>query len=176
MAKPKLLQFILLLSTLYLPACLVSADQQLDYMVIGGGTKKGNKIMVRDIIFDDKWGVPMGIMACCWGKGSKSAGVHRVKAPKKLNVLWYDFAPEQAFTAQLQLSDKLYHYATNLPPYYIASTGEKVENKGPYLIIAFGETGEVVVWISNANTEKNTTGRIMYEIGRAQATVIKDSR
>ncbi|WP_258872732.1 hypothetical protein [Thalassotalea euphylliae] len=40
----------------------------------------------------------------------------------------------------------------------------------PYLIVGFGEQGEVTVWISNARSEGNRKGRILVELGSGQAT------
>ena len=145
----------------------------IDYMLVGTGTHRDNKIYAGIIRFDEKWSAATGVMTCCWEWATGTQSVYNVTPPKHLYVKWYDYDPGIYYEANVTLSEDLYEYATNLPPFRWVSSNEIQKNVRPYLIIGFGERGEVVVWISNATDERNIEGRVLYEVGRAQATIVQ---
>ena len=155
--------------TLSLTGCI----RTIDYMVVGAGTPEGNSIFVSSILFDNTWGTPVGIVGCCWTWGPKSSGVYNKPAPKSVYVQWYDYDPETRYEATVQLSDELYHFAKDLPTFHWVAQNEEETKIYPYLILGFGETGEVVVWVSNAPHDGNISGRVLHEVGRAQAKVLE---
>ncbi|MFV1985230.1 MAG: hypothetical protein ACC657_16905, partial [Thiohalomonadales bacterium] len=55
----------------------------------------------------------------------------------------------------------------NLPGYTVISSQKK--RNGMYLIIGMGENGESVIWLSNAKSATNKTGRVLYVVGKAKA-------
>jgi len=142
----------------------------IDYMVVGTGNHRDNKVHDGIIEFDNKWSAVGGIMTCCWEWATGTQSVYDIPPPKSVYVKWLDYDPRVYYEATVMLSDKLYDLATNLPPYY--REGETV-NSHPYLIIGFGENGEVVVWISNSTRDGNIKGRVLHEVGRGQATIIQ---
>lgn len=152
---------------------LTGCANKIGYMVVGTGTPKGNEIFVTNIIFDDSWSTIGGSMSCCWRWSTGGHGVHDRKAPKSVYVQWKDYEPEMYYEATIELSDKLYDYTTDLPTFHWIAQDEEELNIRPYLIIGFGETGEVVVWISNTSNDRNKKGRVLHEIGRGQATQVK---
>ena len=162
---------LLILSTLLLS--LMGCMKTIDYMVVGTGTHQGNKVHAGIIEFDGKWSAIGGIMTCCWEWGGGTQSIYDIPAPKSVYVKWYDYEPKRYFEATVALSDELYELATNLPTYRWISSNKEQTNIRPYLIIGFGENGEVVVWISNATDERNIEGRVLHEVGRAQATVVE---
>ena len=88
-------------------------------------------------------------------------------------VKWYDYDPGIFYEATVSLSDDLYELTTNLTSYRWIYQNEEETEFDPHLIIGFGETGEVVVWISNAPHNDNIEGRVLHEVGRGQATIVE---
>jgi len=167
----KVLKISLLISFLFLNiSCSVKANSKkiIPELVVGTGTDRDNKSWVFEFKFDDDWHSSKGIMSCCWGRGGGQTH-DNVVAPKKLNVSWFDFEPERNFRAEITLSDRLYGYTQNLPPYYLVGQKREVTDITPKLIVGLGSSGEVVVWISNSSYSRNKTGRVMHEVGRGQA-------
>ena len=163
------LRFILLVCfSLLVSAC----SESIDYMVIGTGTPEGNEIAISPLIFDNSWQAMGGAPTCCWGWATGGHGVHGRPAPKSVDVQWYDYDQKIRYGGTMQLSDKLYDYATDLPDFRWIVQNEKQKNTRPYLIFGFGEHGEVVAWISNAASDQNIEGRVMHEVGRIQAEVL----
>ena len=159
----------LMLLTLSLTGCM----RTIDYMVVGTGTHEGNEIFVTKMTFDDEWSAIGGSMSCCWEWATGTQSVYNRSAPKSVYVQWYDYDPETGYEATVQLSNELYHFAKDLPTFHWVAQNEEQTKIHPYLILGFGETGEVVVWISNSATDRNKTGRVLHEVGRAQAKVLE---
>jgi hypothetical protein len=164
------IRFILLVCfSLLLTAC----SETIDYMVIGSGTPKGNEIAISDISFDNNsWGAIGGITSCCWGYATGRNGARNKPAPKTAYLEWYDYDQKIRYGGTMQLSDKLYDYATDLPNYRVIHSGRVERNPHPYFIFGFGEHGEVVAWISNSARGGHIEGRVMHEVGRIQAEVL----
>jgi hypothetical protein len=164
----------MLLLCLQLTACantLLSSNKIIPYMSVGSGTPKGNDIWITEFVFDDNWTAPKGAGSCCWGKASGTQGIFNRPAPKRFKITWFDYLPERHFQAEVTLSDELYDYTLNLPNYFYVVQKEETDIE-PILIVGLGKEGEVVVWISNAAGSRNISGRVMHEVGRAQATCI----
>ncbi|WP_396587068.1 DUF2931 family protein [Bermanella sp. R86510] len=161
------------LKQLFLSALLLNllgCATTIDYMVVGTGTHRDNKVHAGIIEFDNKWTAIGGIMTCCWEWATGTQGIYDTPPPKSVYVKWYDYEPGIYYEATLSLSENLYELATNIPPYH---RGVEEVKSHPYLIIGFGENGEVVVWISNSARDGNKTGRVLHEVGRAQAKVVE---
>jgi hypothetical protein len=162
---------LLILSTLLLS--LMGCMKTIDYMVVGTGTHQGNKVHAGIIEFDGKWSAIGGIMTCCWEWGGGTQSIYDIPAPKSVYVKWYDYEPKRYFEATVALSDELYELATNLPTFEVIHNKRVEEHPDPYLIIGFGENGEVVVWISNSARDGHIKGRVLHEVGHAQAKVVE---
>ncbi|WP_258872734.1 DUF2931 domain-containing protein [Thalassotalea euphylliae] len=160
---------ISLLMVLPLIAC--TANQPIKYMVIGSSTVKGNELMVRPLVFDDSWRKPVGNLGCCWQEAGALSGAWGKYFPKKVAVQWHDESQSRLYSTEVKIDhvrgEKI---ARNLPTYTIVSLDEIKKNVKPYLIVGFGEQGEVTVWISNAPSEMNISGRILVALGSGQAT------
>jgi hypothetical protein len=155
---------------------LTACSDTIDYMVIGGGTHEGNEIAVREISFDNSsWGIVGGIKSCCYGQAKGMNGVYGRLAPKSVYIEWYDFDQDVRYAGTMQLSDKLYNYATDLPNFKVIHSGRVERDPDPHLIFGFGEHGEVVAWISNSARGGHIEGRVMHEVGRIQAEVLSPS-
>jgi len=168
----KALKFLLLLSFLLLNiSCSVkdNTKNMIPELIVGTGTDKGNEVQLIEFNFDNKWNSAKGNMSCCWGRRGGSQNHSNVIAPKKLKISWFDFEPERIFRAEISLSDDLFKYTQDLPSYYWVHQQEIETDISPNLAVSVGSSGEVVVWISNAATSRNKTGRVMYEVGRGQA-------
>ena len=159
----------LILLTLSLAGCM----RTIDYMVVGVGTPKGNEIFITNITFDDEWSAIGGTVSCCWSWAGGLHGVYNRSAPKSVYVQWYDYDPETRYEATIPLSNELYDLATDLPVYQVIHNKRIESNIHPYLILGFSETEEVVVWVSNAPHDENISGRVLHEVGRAQAKVLE---
>jgi len=167
------LRFILLV---YFSLLVSACSDTIDYMVVGSGTPRGNEIAISDISFDNNsWGAIGGITSCCWGYATGRNGARNKPAPKTAYLEWYDYDQKIRYGGTMQLSDKLYDYATDLPNYRVIHSGRVERDPHPYFIFGFGENGEVVAWISNAATDRNKEGRVMHEVGRIQAEVLSPS-
>jgi len=164
------LKFILLVCfSLLVSAC----SETIDYMVVGAGTLDHKEIAVHEISFDNKsWSIIAGTKSCCYGQAKGMNGVYDRPAPKSAYVQWYDYDQKVRYGGTMQLSEKLYDYATDLPDFRWIVQNEKQKNTRPYLIFGFGEHGEVVAWISNAASDQNIEGRVMHEVGRIQAEIL----
>jgi len=163
------IRFILLVCfSLLVSAC----SDTIDYMVLGAGTPKGNEIAISHIEFDQQWGAVIGIVGCCKREALALSGTHDRPSPKSAYVEWYDYDQKIRYGGTMQLSEKLYDYATDLPDFRWITQNEKQKNTRPYLIFGFGEHGEVVAWISNAASDQNIEGRVMHEVGRIQAEIL----
>ena len=152
---------------------LMGCATTIDYMVVGKATPRGNEVQVGIIEFDNKWSAMGGNLTCCWGWAGGLHGIYDMPPPKSVYVKWYDYAPGIYYEATVPLSEDFYDIATDLPSFFWLDPLEEETNIRPYLIIGFGETGEVVVWISNAGRDGNKTGRVLHEVGRAQAKVVE---
>jgi len=164
------------LKQLFLSALLLNllgCATTIDYMVVGTGTHRDNKVHAGIIEFDNKWTAMGGIMTCCWEWATGGHGVYGVSPPKSVYVKWYDYEPGIYYEATLSLSEELYELATDLPGYVVIHNKRVEENPDPHLIIGFGENGEVVVWISNSASDGHIKGRVLHEVGRAQAKVVE---
>jgi len=139
-------------------------------MVVGSGTIEGNEIAVGNITFDDSYSVPGGgIKSCCWQRAGGTSGIRNVSFPKKVSVYWSDLSQRRIYFNDVELDHALgAKLAGNLPIITIESSGIKPRVK-PYIILGFGEQGEVKVWLSNAPHGDNISGRVLHEIGSAQA-------
>ena len=153
--------------TLFVMGC--SSIGKIDYMVAGGATQKGNEIWVQSITFDNSWGIPMGSLGCCWQSAGKTSGVYDQKFPEKVAVEWLDKSENRIYFGEVAIDKNGYKLAKNLPAYTWVSTGEVEENIRPYLIVGMGESGEIKVWLSNARSDRNRTGRVLHELGSGQA-------
>jgi len=163
------LRFILLVCfSLLVSAC----SESIDYMVIGTGTPEGNEIAISPLIFDNSWQAMGGAPTCCWGWATGGHGVHGRPAPKSAYVQWYDYDQKVRYGGTMQLSEKLYDYATDLPNFKVIHSGRVERDPAPHLIFGFGEHGEVVAWISNSARGGHIEGRVMHEVGRIQAEVL----
>jgi len=166
------IRFILLVCfSLLVSAC----SDTIDYMVLGAGTPKGNEIAISHIEFDQQWNSTIGILGCCYGHASKMHGIYGRQAPKSAYIEWYDYDQKIRYGGTMQLSDKLYDYATDLPNFKVIHSGRVERNPDPHLIFGFGEHGEVVAWVSNSARGGHIEGRVMHEVGRIQAEVLSPS-
>ena len=160
----------LLLTSLFavlLDGCATTGE--IDYMVVSGSTDEGNNIFVTLIKFDDKWDVPAGTMSCCRATAGAMVGVYDQKFPEKVAVEWLDKSESRIYYGELAINKNGYKLAKNLPAYAWISTGEVEENIRPYLIVGMGDSGEIKVWLSNARSDRNRTGRVLHELGSGQA-------
>ena len=165
----KIRLFILLLCfSLLVSAC----SDTIDYMVVGASTIKGNEIFVSLVEFDQQWAAVIGIVGCCKREALALSGTHNRPSPKSAYVEWYDYDQKIRYGGTMQLSDKLYDYATDLPNYRVIHSGRVERNPHPYFIFGFGEHGEVVAWISNSARGGHIEGRVMHEVGRIQAEIL----
>ncbi|WP_199609911.1 DUF2931 family protein [Flocculibacter collagenilyticus] len=163
------LAFLLLIITSLQSLGCKSSQPVIDYMVVSASTVKGNELMVSQIKFDDQWGMPVGSLACCWQEAGASSGVYDKPFPQKVSVVWSDLDQERIYFTDVKLASNSGQLAINLPNYTWESSG-KVEKKiKPYIIVGFGEHGEVKVWLSNAHSNRNKIGRVLHEIGSGQA-------
>jgi len=164
-----MIRMLLLVLLLGSTACS-STSRNFEKINIGSGTVKGNELMVGPMTFDDSWSKPVGTLGCCWQRAGASSIAHNVPFPKKVSVYWSDLGQRRIYFTDVILdharAEKL---ARNLPSYTWLSDGEVVSQPDPYIILGFGEQGEVKVWLSNASTSRNKSGRVLYEIGSAQA-------
>ena len=167
-----MLQKIRLIILTSLTILLTACSDTIDYMVVGTGTHKGNEIAISPLIFDNSWQAMGGRPTCCWGWATGAHGVYGRPAPYSAQVEWYDYDQKIRYGGTMQLSEKLYDYATDLPNYRVIHSGRVERNPHPYFIFGFGENGEVVAWISNAASDQNIEGRVMHEVGRIQAEVL----
>ncbi|MFK3858851.1 DUF2931 family protein [Pseudoalteromonas rhizosphaerae] len=142
---------------------------EIDYMVVSGSTDEGNDIFVTLIKFDDQWDVPAGTMSCCRATAGAMVGVYDQKFPEKVAVEWLDKSESRIYYGELAINKNGYKLAKNLPAYAWISTGEVEENIRPYLIVGMGDSGEIKVWLSNARSDRNRTGRVLHELGSGQA-------
>ncbi|WP_147302735.1 DUF2931 domain-containing protein [Thalassotalea euphylliae] len=127
--------------------------------------------MIRPLVFDEKWKVPVGSLGCCWKESGAQSGAWDKLFPKKVAVQWHDESQSRLYSAEVKIDHKRgEEIARNLPPYTVISSGRIEKQPKPKLIVGFGENGEVTVWISNASSEMNKTGRILVELGSGQAT------
>jgi len=152
---------------------LMGCATTIDYMVVGTGTHDGNKVHAGIIEFDHKWTAMGGIMTCCWASATGTQSIYDMPPPTSVYVKWYDYDPGIYYEATVPLSEDFYDIATDLPSFFWLDPLEEETEIDPHLIIGFGETGEVVVWISNAGRDGNKTGRVLHEVGRAQAKVVE---
>jgi len=147
-----------------------STSKTLEKIVVGSGTPKGNEIMVGGIEFDDTWSATGGSRHCCWAQAGGTSTKRGVAFPKKVSVYWSDLSQRRIYFTDVMLDQmRGAKLAQKLPSYKWSSDGEIVNDPEPYIILGFGVQGEVKVWLSNAATARNKTGRVLHEIGSAQA-------
>ncbi|WP_199609910.1 DUF2931 family protein [Flocculibacter collagenilyticus] len=161
--------YILLIVTSLLSLGCKSSQPVIDYMVVGKGTPKGNDIMVGKIEFDDKWRAAGGSVSCCWTHAGGTSSLRNIPFPQKVSVVWSDLDQERIYFTDIPLNGNAGQLAINLPSYTWESSGEIETKIKPYIIVGFGENGEVKVWLSNARSERNRVGRVLHEIGSGQA-------
>ena len=152
---------------------LMGCATTIDYIVVGKATPRGNEVQVGIIEFDNKWSAMGGNLTCCWGWAGGLHGIYDMPPPKSVYVKWYDYDPGIYYEATVPLSEDFYDIATDLPTHTWVSSQKTETNIYPYLIIGFGENGEAVVWISNSPHDENIEGRVLHEVGRAQAKVVE---
>ena len=157
---------ILLLVILSGVSC-TAKQNYVDY-IIGFSTHEGNKIWVQEAIFDDSWSTPAGSLGCCWEEPKAASPVRRASLPDKIYIQWLDVKKNLVYKKEVKLQPQYGELALNLPEYTVKSSGRVVQPK-IYLIIGMGKTGEVVVWLSNATSWRNKTGRVLHIIGQGQA-------
>ncbi|BBW90031.1 hypothetical protein PS1M3_01180 [Pseudoalteromonas sp. PS1M3] len=164
----KLIKSLIALAlTLFAVGC--SSTGTIDYMVAGVGTENGNAIWGRSVVFDDEWGIPSGAIECCYAQAGGTVNVYNQKFPEKVAVEWLDKSENRIYYGEVTIDKNGYRLAKNLPAYTWVSTGEVEENIRPYLIVGMGESGEIKVWLSNARSDRNRTGRVLHELGSGQA-------
>ena len=164
----KLIKSLIALAlTLFAVGC--SSTGTIDYMVAGVGTENGNAIWGRSVVFDDEWGIPSGAIECCYAQAGGTVSVYNQKFPEKVAVEWLDKSENRIYYGEVTIDKNGYRLAKNLPAYTWVSTGEVEENIRPYLIVGMGESGEIKVWLSNARSDRNRTGRVLHELGSGQA-------
>ena len=164
----KLIKSLIALAlTLFAVGC--SSTGTIDYMVAGVGTENGNAIWGRSVVFDDEWGSPSGAIECCYAQAGGTVNVYNQKFPEKVAVEWLDKSENRIYYGEVTIDKNGYRLAKNLPAYTWVSTGEVEENIRPYLIVGMGESGEIKVWLSNARSDRNRTGRVLHELGSGQA-------
>ena len=164
----KLIKSLIALAlTLFAVGC--SSTGTIDYMVAGVGTENGNAIWGRSVVFDDEWGIPSGAIECCYAQAGGTVNVYNQKFPEKVAVEWLDKSENRIYFGEVTIDKNGYRLAKNLPAYTWVSTGEVEENIRPYLIVGMGESGEIKVWLSNARSDRNRTGRVLHELGSGQA-------
>ncbi|WP_199609912.1 DUF2931 family protein [Flocculibacter collagenilyticus] len=165
----KRLIYLFLIITSLLSLGCKSSQPVIDYMVVSASTVKGNELMVSQIKFDDQWGMPVGSLACCWQEAGAQSGVYNKPFPQKVSVVWSDLDQERIYFADIPLNGNAGLLAKNLPTFTWRSSSEEEKEIYPYIIVGFGENGEVKVWLSNAHTSRNKIGRVLHEIGSGQA-------
>ncbi|MBB1341816.1 DUF2931 family protein [Pseudoalteromonas sp. SG43-7] len=162
----KLIKSLITLAlTLFVIGC--SSTGTIDYMVAGVGTKNGNAIWGRSIVFDDEWGIPSGAIECCYAQAGGTVSVYDKKFPEKVAVEWLDKSENRIYFGEVAIDKNGYRLAKNLPS-YTAHTGKVFKDVKPYLIVGMGESGEIKVWISNTPSA-GFTGRVLHELGSGQA-------
>ena len=164
----KLIKSLITLAlTLFVIGC--SSTGTIDYMVAGVGTKNGNAIWGRSIVFDDEWGIPSGAIECCYSQAGGTVSVYNQKFPEKVAVEWLDKSENRIYFGEVAIDKNGYRLAKDLPRYTVVSTGRKAKEIIPYLIIGMSETGEIKVWLSNAPSGRNRVDRVLHELGSRQA-------
>jgi len=158
--------FLLLIMLFSIQACN-DKPNVFDSYSVAFETPSGNKIWGRVIRFDDRWSVPLGSMACCWGDAGASSSVFNKPMPKKIYVEWLDESEKRIYKSTIILSEEISRKAKDLPSIRWDIDGKT--SKKLFLIVGFKEQGMVNVWLSNAVSNKNKTGRVKHLIAEAQA-------
>ncbi|KJY85842.1 hypothetical protein CWB89_03530 [Pseudoalteromonas piscicida] len=159
--------YIILLLVILLCSC--SSHSELEKLNIAISAYEKSDLMVK-LIFDDRFSPPAGAIGCCWGNAQKVGVFWGAEIPHKVQAEWWDYKQGRHYRAVFMVQrDKAYKIAGNLPSvtYYTGKTETDVD---PYIIFGFGEKGEVKMWISNSQFASGVKGRILEEIGSAQAT------
>ncbi|WP_021032345.1 hypothetical protein, partial [Pseudoalteromonas citrea] len=140
----------------------------IDYMLVGSGTVHGNEIMVSELKFDDAWGGAPGRLGCCPLSAGKTSSISDVPFPKKLSVTWTDISQNRIYFGEVAIdSKKGTAFTKNMPPYTYGS-GRKNMDPNPYLMVEFGENGEIGVWVASA-AYVSYSDRVITQVGAGQA-------
>ena len=135
---------------------------------VGFSTPSSNEIWVDKVIFDGKWTTPVGTMSCCWESAHVASFINGRPLPKNVFVQWLDKSENVIFKASIKLDSNYEAQAESLPNYTVNHTDKEVEAI-IYIIIGMGPNGMVTVWLSNAVSWRNNTGRVLNVIGQKQA-------
>ena len=163
----KITQLLIICLLISVSACS-STSKNIAKITVGKGTVRGNEIMISQIKFDDQWKAPGGSAECCWQQAGGTMTKRNVPFPKKVSVVWSDLSQRRIYFTDVALDYKKgEEFAQNVPPFYY-HTGEAEMNLHPYIIVGFGENGEVKVWVSNV-AYRDYEGRVIHEIGTGQA-------
>ncbi len=111
--------------------------------------------------------MPSGSISCCWEETGATTTAYNQPMPKEVYVEWIEMKTQLLYKARVKIDPKITKLANNLPGYTVISSQKK--RNGMYLIIGMGKNGESVIWLSNAKSATNKTGRVLYVVGKAKA-------
>ncbi|KAF7774669.1 hypothetical protein PCIT_a4539 [Pseudoalteromonas citrea] len=153
--------------TAQLTGCSVLSGN-IDYMLVGSGTVQGNELWVTKMTFDDRWGMPPGSLGCCPLSAGKRSSISDIPFPKKLSVTWTDISQNRIYFGEVAIdSKKGTAFTKNMPP-YTYNNGEQNMDPNPYLMVEFGENGEIGVWVASA-AYPDYIDRVITQVGAGQA-------
>ena len=143
----KITQLLIICLLISLSACS-STSKNIAKITVGKGTVRGNEIMISQIQFDDQWKAPGGSAECCWQQAGGGMTKRNVPFPKKVSVVWSDLSQRRIYFTDVALDYKKgEEFAHNVPSFTV-HTGRVEMDPDPYLIVGFGENGEVKVWVA----------------------------
>ena len=148
--------------------CAMIDNRPFKVYTVGYSTPEGNDIWIDGAEMDGRWGSPGGGLACCWEMARSLSGVFDRPMPKQVQISWLERSTLTRYRATVTIDENAGKIARNLPGYTYISSGEKSKSDLA-LIIGMAPGGAVTIWISNAMTFTNKTGRVIHVVGQAQA-------
>ena len=160
---------LILLATVTVAGCRA---EEIKSYTVGICTTAGNHIYVERTVFDNEWWAAGGDISGDWQKAVSTTLLFDRRMPREARVRWHQLDKGVIYEAIVYLDEDLARKARNLPGYTRIADGWKFD-AGIYLIVGMRPDGKVIVWLSNAPSENNRHGRVLYVVGEAQAVEVQ---